>query len=198
MSLFSVAGARGFTTKHVVDKEVTLYIGGFHAAEEPTVIKTLLGSCIAVCLHDPVARVGGMNHFMLPRGGAHAQEPEASRFGIHAMDCLIGAMMKAGADRRRCVAKVFGGAHVLDVKESLVSVPQQNIDFIRAFLSKEGFPVLSEDVGGYQPRHVQYFSHTGRVRIRRVTSMQSRARLLGREQRGQVETLRIGDITLFD
>jgi chemotaxis receptor (MCP) glutamine deamidase CheD len=198
VSVSSVGGGKGLTTKHVMGKEVTLYIGGFHASEEPTLIKTLLGSCIAVCLHDPVARVGGMNHFMLPRGGTHAYAPDASRFGVHAMDCLIGAMMKAGADRRRFVAKIFGGAHVLDMKESLVSVPQQNIDFIRTFLSAEGFPVLSEDLGGYQPRHVQYFSHTGRARIKRVSSVQSRSRLLSREQQGQVEAPRFGDITLFD
>ena len=51
-----------------VEGEVTLYIGGVHASQEPMIIKTLLGSCIAVCLHDPVAHVGGMNHFMLPYG----------------------------------------------------------------------------------------------------------------------------------
>jgi len=107
--------------------EVTIHIGGVYASERPTIIKTLLGSCVAVCLHDPERAVGGMNHFMLPRGDG--DDAEAGRFGVHAMDLLIGAIMKAGGDRRRLVAKVFGGAHVLEISGSVVDVPRRNIDF---------------------------------------------------------------------
>jgi chemotaxis protein CheD len=181
-----------------VEKEVILYIGGVHASDESMIIKTLLGSCIAVCLWDPVSRVGGMNHFMLPRGADHASAPDASRFGVHAMDCLIGAMMKLGAHRSRLVAKVFGGAHVLDIKESAVGVPRQNIEFIRAFLDAEGFPVLSADVGGYHPRHVHFYTATGSARVKRVTSVQTRARLLAREEKQDTRPARYGDVTLFD
>src|SRR5438132_1489223 len=114
--------------------EVTIHIGGVYASERPTIIKTLLGSCVAVCLHDPERAVGGMNHFMLPRGDG--DDAEAGRFGVHAMDLLIGAIMKAGGDRRRLVAKVFGGANVLELSGSVVDVPRRNIDFARPFLEE--------------------------------------------------------------
>ena len=94
-------------------KEITLHVGGVHASAEPTVITTLLGSCVAVCLWDARPGVGGMNHFMLPEGSAHGPTDEATRFGVHAMDRLVGEMVKLGGVPTRFVAKVFGGASVL-------------------------------------------------------------------------------------
>ncbi len=166
-----------------------------HASREPALIRTLLGSCIAVCLFDPVAAVGGMNHFMLPRGNAGDGDP--ARFGVHAMDCLIGSMMKLGGDRRRFVAKIFGGAHVLAIKESVLGVPQRNIDFIREFLREEGFPILGEDVGGYHPRHVHFYTSTGRARCKRVTSGGAHVPRVVNELRRPVPAPRVGEVTLF-
>jgi chemotaxis receptor (MCP) glutamine deamidase CheD len=179
----------------VKEKEVTIYIGGVHASDQPQLVKTLLGSCISVCLFDPVRAVGGMNHFMLPHGVA--SDGDSSRFGAYAMDVLIGAMMKLGGDRRRFVAKVFGGAHVLNVRETANGVPQQNIHFIREFLENEGFPIKSEDVGGYHPRHVHFYTATGKAFIKRLGA-ESRARLLKAEQDLPVAIApAYGDVTLF-
>lgn len=182
--------------KQAAEKEVTLYIGGVHAAAEPVLIKTLLGSCIAVCLYDPVGQLGGMNHFMLPRGVANGSGQDASRFGVHAMDCLIGAMLKLGGDRRRFVAKVFGGAHVLNIQESAAGVPRQNIDFIRDFLRTEGFPIISEDVGGYYPRHVRFYAVTGRAQVKKVAGDHARQRVAGQEE--QTPRPQYGEVTLFE
>jgi chemotaxis receptor (MCP) glutamine deamidase CheD len=178
--------------------EVTLYIGGVHASRGDALIKTLLGSCIAVCLHDPDARVGGMNHFMLPYS-ADAGADNASRFGVHAMDQLIGATMKAGGDRRRFVAKVFGGAHVLGSRRDGDSVPLQNIDFVRRFLETEGFPVVSSDVGGELPRHVYFYTGSGRAFVKRVTRS-SAAKTVSHRERGfmQQPPPAYGDVTLFE
>jgi len=181
------------------EKEVTIYIGGVHASAEPAVVKTLLGSCISVCLFDPVRLVGGMNHFMLPRGaGSSGTDPDGTRFGVHAMDSLIGALMKLGADRRRFVAKFFGGAHVLNMKESATAVPQQNISFIREFLQIEGFPILAEDVGGYHPRHVRFYTQSARAMVKRVDGPHARARLVSQEDRRSAQPPQYGDVTLFD
>jgi chemotaxis receptor (MCP) glutamine deamidase CheD len=178
-------------------REVTIYIGGVHASEEPTVIKTLLGSCIAVCLWDSVRGIGGMNHFMLPRSSGRI-DGDAARFGVHAMDCLIGAMMKLGADRRRFVAKVFGGAHVLAVRESEDGVPQQNIAFIREFLADEGLPVLGEDVGGYTPRHVHFHTDSGRALVKRLNGPRSVERVVRHESQVATRAPRPGDVVLWD
>ena len=173
--------------------EITIYSGGVHATEHSTIIKTLLGSCIAVCLHDPVRAVGGMNHFMLPRG--HGDGDEAARFGVHAMDRLIGATMKAGGDRRRLVAKVFGGASVLDFQGSAVSVGRRNIDFINRFLDEEGIRVQSADVGGRYPRHVRFHTETGRAFVKRVLRLSPR---LLAEERVAPPPVAYGGVTLFE
>jgi len=112
---------------------VAIHIGQIHVAKEPTVIKTVVGSCIAVCLYDPALRLGGMNHFLLPTPCNGDRPADLARFGIHAMELLIGAMQKSGGDRRRLQAKVFGGGHVLAFSAQTDSVPAQNIRFIQQF-----------------------------------------------------------------
>jgi chemotaxis receptor (MCP) glutamine deamidase CheD len=174
--------------------EVRIYIGGVHASDRPVVIKTLLGSCISVCLYDPAARVGGMNHFMLPRGDGPGDD--ALRFGVHAMDCLIGAIMKLGGDRRRLVAKVFGGARVLAMKGPLCDVPQRNIDFVSEFLETDGIPVLSADVGGSHARHVHFHTASGRAFVKRVLG--TRALAIAEEETRVVIPPTYGDVTLFE
>jgi chemotaxis receptor (MCP) glutamine deamidase CheD len=180
------------------EKEVTIYIGGVHAAAGSEVVKTLLGSCISVCLYDPVARVGGMNHFMLPSGSGDGGAGDLTRFGVHAMDYLVGAMMKLGGDRRRFVAKCFGGAHVLNMRETAAGVPQQNIAFIRRFLSAEGFPLLAEDMGGYHPRHVRFYTASGRAQVKRVEGIHARSRLLAQQEQRAAQPPKFGDVVLFD
>jgi chemotaxis receptor (MCP) glutamine deamidase CheD len=149
------------------EKEVTLCLGDVHVAHEPTLVRTLLGSCIAVCLYDPLRALGGMNHFLLPRG--RDDDGANPRFGVPAMELLIGGLLEVGASPRRLVAKVFGGAHVLDIEESEGGVPQQNIAFVRGYLEAGGIPIVAEDLGGYRARHVQFHTGSGRVFVKRST-----------------------------
>jgi len=86
------------------------------------------------------------------------------------MESLIGGLIELGGSPRRFVAKVFGGAHVLDIDESEGGVPQQNIAFVRGFLEAGGIPVVAEDLGGYTPRHVHFHTATGRVFLKRANS----------------------------
>ena len=144
---------------------VTLRIGGLFASFRPLVLDTVLGSCVAACLYDPVAKAGGMNHFMLP-DGADANDPTSARYGVNAMELLINELLKMNAHRRRLQAKIFGAGHVLQVRERLGSVPQRNIEFIRKFLGTEGIPVIKEDLGGFRPRRVLFSTQTGTAYLR--------------------------------
>jgi chemotaxis protein CheD len=185
-----------------IHREVVLQIGGVVASREPTIIKTVVGSCIAVCFADRVAAVGGMNHFMLPAGSTAAGDAQdRARFGVHAMDLLIGAMQKAGAERKRLVAKVFGGAHVLQLPESAGSVPRRNIRFIEDFLETEGIPIASFDVGGYQPRRVHFHTDTGSAWVKCLGQTGLRRTSLAESQQLRVlqhAPLPVGDVTLFE
>ncbi len=176
--------------------ERTLYIGGVYATARPTVIKTLLGSCVAVCLWDPAARVGGMNHFLLPHA-PQATVDDPARFGVHAMDLLIGEMLKVGAERSRLLAKVFGGAHVLDTVEGEDSVPARNVSFVLEFLRNDGLRVTAEDLGGYLPRRVQFRTDTGQALVHRLRSSAARGRVGAAERRHAAEPPAYGTVELF-
>ena len=167
-----MTGAKGMSMPTALSegavKEVSVALGDVHVAHEPTVVRTVLGSCISVCLHDPLRGIGGMNHFMLPRG--RHDDGASLRFGVPAMEALLGALIDLGGSPRRFVAKVFGGAHVLDIAERPDGVPARNIAFVREFLAAGGIPIVAEDIGGYAPRAVQFHTGTGKVFVRRATA----------------------------
>ena len=140
--------------------------GEFLATSRDVVMLTLLGSCVAACLHDPDAGIGGMNHFMLPEGNGGLVGAPA-RYGVYAMEILLNALLEHGARRSRLQAKVFGGGNVLKAF-TVNNVGDQNVRFVREYLNREGIPVVAEDLLGVQPRKVGYYPKTGRAMVKRL------------------------------
>jgi chemotaxis protein CheD len=143
---------------------ISLYIGEVAASQSPAVLDTLLGSCVAVCLYDPVLRAGGMNHILLPRCLAGDKNP---RCGIHAMELLINELMKIGADRRRFIAKAFGGANVLE-QIKMLSIGDENASFVREFLATEHIPLVAERLGGKHAVHLYFQTDTAKAIVHSV------------------------------
>src|SRR6185503_1820297 len=135
----------------------------YHAAADDILIVTVLGSCVSACLWDPLRRIGGMNHFMLP-GAAGAA---SANLGLYAMEVLINRLLKLGAERSRLVAKVFGGASVLEGMDAL-NVGTQNGSFVLQFLAEERIAVAAQDLYDVCPRKVYFFTGTGKVRVKRL------------------------------
>ena len=133
-------------------------------AEPDVMITTLLGSCIAVCLQDRVARVGGMNHFLLaePSGDRPLSDADMQCYGIHAMELLINEMMVKGALRSRMTAQVYGGANV--VSGLGAPIGSNNAAFAERFLQVEGIVVGHSDVGGRRARKVEFLPWEGKAR----------------------------------
>ncbi len=127
---------------------------------------TTLGSCIAACIRDPVAGIGGMNHFLLPEvpEGSSDSINVAARYGGAAMELLINQLLGAGARRNRLEIKVFGGAKVIDTS---LDIGARNAQFVLAYIRNEGLHLVGQDLGGMMARRVHYFPSTGRV-LRRV------------------------------
>lgn len=136
-------------------------------AEPGVVISTLLGSCVAVCLQDPVARVGGMNHFLLGEPGADCTvgKSDMQRYGVHAMELLINAMMQFGASRPRLRAHLYGGANII---AGLGAIGSSNAAFARQFMETEGIAVGRCELGGTRARKVEFMPYEGRVRATTV------------------------------
>jgi chemotaxis protein CheD len=151
---------------HFGSDAVKLLPGEYFVHHEDMLLLTTLGSCIAVCLWDRQARVGGMNHFMLPDSSA-----DSGRYGPYAMEMLINALMKHGAQRMTLEAKVFGGAHVLNsVGIDSMKVGQRNTQFALNYLATERIPVVVKDVEGECPRTVCFLPHSGKAMLKRLTS----------------------------
>jgi chemotaxis protein CheD len=131
--------------------------GEFRVSDGPEdVFVTVLGSCIATCLTDREAGVGGMNHFLLPRETAPGGKE--TRYGINAMELLINAILKAGGALHRLEAKVFGGANTTG---SRFGIGAANAEFAFWFLRNEGIPCIGYDVGGERARKLRYWPRSG-------------------------------------
>jgi chemotaxis protein CheD len=129
------------------------------AEEETAVLTTVLGSCIAVCMYDAHRRIGGMNHFLLPKREGVAGENV--RYGAYAMELLINGLLRKGAERGKLEAKVFGGASMMG---NLRDIGASNAEFTRRFLRDEGIPCTAESTGGTSARRIRFWPSSGRVR----------------------------------
>jgi chemotaxis protein CheD len=149
------------------ERKVVLVQGEHKVSADPHMsISTVLGSCVAACIYDPVRGVGGMNHFLLAdesNGGA------AMRYGAYAMEVLINDLMKLGAHRENLQAKLFGGAKMM---ERLNDIGAGNADFARRFLANEGIPLVAESLGGRNARRLEFWPVGGRARQREVDQAQ--------------------------
>ena len=152
--------------------------GEYYVTRGDEVISTVLGSCISACIRDPVADVGGMNHFMLPEcsyGGSDNQwlDPTAglaTRYGSYAMESLLNSLLRLGACRERLEIKLFGAGRMLT---TLADVGQRNIEFVREYLKTEGLQAAAEDLGEIYPRRIAYFPASGKVRVWRLPSLEA-------------------------
>ena len=175
--------------------------GEYYVTKKDEVIATVLGSCISVCLRDSQTGVGGMNHFMLP-GDFRIEDifnSQSARYGMYAMELLLGEIIKLGGGREHLNAKVFGGGHVLaSVAKNTGSVPQSNIEFVKAFLSMEGIPVLSSDVGGVHGRKILFVPKTGQVFVKKLVP-EAEAKVFAQEERFKKKIVqpKSEDVTLF-
>jgi len=158
-----------FFDAHFRNDAVKILPGEYFVHHEDLLIMTTLGSCIAACLWDRNARVGGMNHFMLPEGAG-----DSGRYGSYAMELLINEMMKRGASRGSMEAKVFGGGQVISGMTSL-NVGERNTDFVLEYLRTERIPVLSKDVLDIYPRKVCFLPASGKAMVKRLAPTNTEA-----------------------
>lgn len=162
-------------------------------------IMTILGSCVAVCMRDPVAGVGGMNHFLLAESdsGEWGGISAATRYGNHAMETLINDIIHLGGVRSRFEVKIFGGGRVID---SSLAIGEQNIAFAEQYLANEDMPIAAKHVGGTSPRRIHYFPQTGKVKmllLRRDSDNAVFERELALKRKATAKAV-ANDIELFD
>ncbi len=143
-----------------LERRVHVGQGEHYVTDDPHVmLSTILGSCVAMCLRDPGAGIGGMNHFLLPEGEG-AGTDAGRRYGAYAMELLINDVLKRGGRRDRLEAKLSGGGRMFD---SLRDVGRANADFAERFLRDEGISVVGGSLRGEGGRRLHYWPVSGRA-----------------------------------
>lgn len=138
-----------------------------HAPDNLTTIG--LGSCIGIALYDPVTKVSGLAHIMLPDSTAIRNNSNIAKFADTGIKKLVDDMLKAGASKSRLRAKIAGGAKMFEMTgASAINVGDRNAAASREMLKKLGIPLIAEDCGKNFGRTVELYSENGDFLIKAV------------------------------
>ncbi len=138
-----------------------LYPSTLFFSREPFIVNTILGSCVSLCLYDPINRTGGINHYMLPFwNGEGLASP---KYGNIAIEKLLEKMLQTGSKKNNLIAKVFGGAEVIDTKISQFHIGERNIEIAQRVLKDLNIQISGQSLGGKNGRKIQFNTETGAV-----------------------------------
>lgn len=164
------------------------------------IITTVVGSCISACIRDNVHGIGGMNHFMLPTHKTTGKwennyTSAATRYGSFAMEYVINEILKYGGKRQNLEVKLFGGGRIM---VNATNIGQQNIEFVKTYVKLEHLTLLAEDIGGAYPRKILFYPDSGRVRVKKLQTMEQPVLERERAYQHRLENQSIeGEIDLF-
>lgn len=149
---------------------ITVGMADYKTARTPEILLTAgLGSCIGICIHDPIIKVGGMAHIMLPSAnGSLGGNP--AKYADTALELLLKEISGMGANKPRLQAKIAGGAQMFSFpgKPPILKIGDRNAEAVEQGLKKWGIPLLAMDVGGSFGRTIHFDVGTGQLRIRTI------------------------------
>jgi chemotaxis protein CheD len=148
------------------DKQYFLTSGNIFVHEDAYVVTTVLGSCVSVCLWDPLTKIGGINHYMLPFwNGEGLASP---KYGSIAIPKMVDKMLELGSAKRNLRAKMFGGGEVLRVTGAVMHIGERNVLLAQDMLEQANIPIVASDVGGQTGRKIIYNTQTGSVYVKKL------------------------------
>lgn len=164
--------------------------GEYYITKQPgEMIVTLLGSCVAACIRDPITQVGGVNHFLLAEPKGESISP-SNRYGSYAMECLINEILKAGGVRNRLEVKLFGGSQLFN---SSLRVGHSNAEFALQYVKSENLKLVAYDLGGNRPRRIHFWPETGKVM--QLSLPPQDEKMLDQQEKAYSQTLAKGEVS---
>ena len=157
-------------TQEIMQK-IYLRTGELYIATKPTIITTVLGSCISVCLWDKRLGIGGLNHFALPH--TPTRSIPSNKYGELAMKNLLSGILKLGVKKNDLVAMIFGGGKVTSRSHPMLNIGEQNVDYAKAFLHENKIKILKSRTGLSQGRKIYFNTATGAVKVFKVNSLEN-------------------------
>ncbi|MBN1782470.1 chemotaxis protein CheD [bacterium] len=145
--------------------ETFLKMSEIHVARAPDIIKTVVGSCIALCIWDQETKIGGMAHIMLPERNGDIGAPPGKYADI-AVQALIDQMKGKGAAEKHMIATCIGGAAMFaTLTGQKMTIGDRNADIVKQYLEKYRIPIMIESVGGFAGRKVSLNCSDGAVTV---------------------------------
>lgn len=147
---------------------INVGIADMGVASSPNTLRTILGSCVGICIYDPEMKIGGLSHIMLP--SSKKPSNNLKKYADTAIPLMIEEMKKIGALQERMVAKLAGGATMFKHSENSLmgDIGKNNIISVRDILGELKIPVLSEEVGGDYGRTIDFYLETGELKIKTI------------------------------
>ncbi len=156
------------TNSNINNESIYLYPANLVVPVPPTTVHTILGSCVAVCLYDPILKMGGINHFMLPFW--NGQGLASPKYGNIAIEKLINKLIQNGAQKKNLIAKLFGGGEVIQTSSAHFNIGKRNILVAQELLEEQKIPIKAQSTGGKLGRKIIFNTLTGEVIQRYVKS----------------------------
>jgi len=147
---------------------INVGIADYGVSGSPNILRTILGSCVGICIYDPETTIGGLSHIMLPTSKKEAAN--IKKYADTAIPAMIRDMINAGADQKRLISKIAGGATMFKHAENSLmgDIGRNNISSVKSILSSLNIRIISEDVGGDYGRTIDFYLETGEIRIKTI------------------------------
>jgi len=147
---------------------INVGIADMGVAVSPNILRTILGSCVGICMYDPKMKIGGLSHIMLP--SSKKPSNNLKKYADTAIPLMIDQMVELGADRGRLIAKLAGGATMFKHSENSVmgDIGKNNISSVKEILASLKIPVLCEELGGDFGRTIDFYLETGELKIKTI------------------------------
>ena len=138
-------------------------------SEDPTILRTILGSCVGICIYDRTKKIGGLAHVLLPNDTTNGKTPE--KYADTAIPLLVDKLIKNGASKEYLSAKIAGGASMFKFKSDLPlgQIGDRNIETSKKVLQELGIKLMEEDTGGNSGRVIDFFLQDGHLKVKAGT-----------------------------
>lgn len=154
-----------------MNDSVNVEIADMKVAKAPISLTSIgIGSCVGVCLYDPVARLGGLAHILLPDSTQSRRTDNMAKFANTAVPALLADMIAIGAIKNRVVAKIAGGAQMFSFSHTsdYMRIGERNVEAAIEALRKAGIPLIAQDTGDNYGRSIRFSTLTGKLYIRTI------------------------------
>lgn len=151
------------------NQRIIIGIGDFEVGESPQVLETYsLGSCVGVTLYDPITKIGGLAHIMLPDSQQARNVSNPAKFADTALNLMMKQMAQRGAKGTHLVAKIAGGASMFTaaVQDPSMAIGLRNVEAAKTNLKRLGIPVSVEETGGNWGRTMEFHLETGKILVK--------------------------------